>query len=78
MNGKEYSEPKTHLAAYWQSVMALPELVKQELPITFSVGNFLYLKKFEMSWETRDVGVSVVALTLKQLNYNMETNQECC
>lgn len=46
---KEYSEPKTHLAAYWEIVMALPELAKHLLPIVFSVGSFLYLKKLEMS-----------------------------
>lgn len=73
---KEYVEPKANLAAYWKSVMALSELVKQLLPIVFPVASFLYLKKLKMSQETRDVGATVVALTLKQLNCNMKMNQD--
>lgn len=73
---KEYSEPKANLAAYWKTVLALSELVKQLLPIVFSVDSFLYLKKLEISQETRDVGAPVVALTLNQLNGNMKVNQE--
>lgn len=73
---KEYVEPKANLPAYWKSVMALSELVKQLLPIVFPVASFLYLKKLEMSQETRDVGATVVALTLKQLNCNMKMNQD--
>lgn len=73
---KEYSEPKANLAAYWKSVVALSELVKLLLPIVFSVDSFLYLKKLEMSQETRDVAAPVVALTLNQLNCNMKMNQE--
>lgn len=73
---KEYSEPKANLAAYWKIVLALSELVKQLLPIVFSVDSFLYLKKLEISQETRDVGAPVVALTLNQLNGNMKVNQE--
>lgn len=46
---KKYSEPEADLAAYWKSVMALSELVKQLLPIVFSVDRFLYLKKLEMA-----------------------------
>lgn len=72
----EYSEPKANLAAYWKSVLAFSELVKLLLPIVFSVGSFLYLKKLEMSQETRDMGAPVVALTLNQLNCNMKMSRE--
>lgn len=46
---KEYSEPEANLAAYWKCVMTLSELVKQLLPVVFSVGRFLYLKELEMA-----------------------------
>lgn len=46
--GKEYSEPKTS-GSLLAKCSGTSRPVKQELPTMFSVGSFLYLKKFEMS-----------------------------